>query len=529
MTLPSEFVLSGGTVVDGTGSDGFEADVVVSGGRVRVVPPGSSAGVLSVDVDGLVVAPGFIDTHSHADAESLLGDEQVHASRIVQGVTTEVVGNCGLSAFPVDGAGDLARQFMTIVFGPHVATYPTLDAFATDVESAGLASNIAPLVGHGTLRAVTLGYENRAPTEDELGRMRGALTDALAAGAFGLSSGLCYTPATYAQPAEVQALAAVVADFGGVYATHIRNETDRTVESLMEALDVARATGVDLHISHLKSAGRPQWGTSPAILSLLEQASGDGISVSADVYPYTAASTSLHSLLPPWTAEGGMDVLTASLSDPHWRDRVHDGLRNGVPGWQNLGSAAGWDNVFLATASARPEWEGMSIASLAADGDRPVDTIARVLTENTGKVVVVIEAMQHEDMVAFLTWPDTMVGSDGIPLPGKPHPRLTGTFPRVVGRFREAIGSLESAVHRMTGASASRFHISDRGIIADGKVADLVVFDPTTIADRSTYADPWARPEGVAHVIVAGKAAVWDAEPVNGSLGAVLRRAGRDV
>jgi dihydroorotase/N-acyl-D-amino-acid deacylase len=524
MNLPQEFAFAGGTIIDGTGRKGFAGDVVVTDGRIRLASPGGTKGLTSFDVTGLAISPGFIDTHSHADIANLLGDDKVHEARIVQGVTTEVVGNCGLSPFPVPLlSNDMARQFMSIVFGPDAVTYPDLDAFATDVERAGLPSNIAPLVGHGTLRATAMGYENRAASASELDSMCVALARAMEAGAFGLSTGLCYTPATYAPSEEIEALAAIVAEANGIYSTHIRNETSLTAQSLTEAIAVARVTGVDLHISHLKVAGPNQWHTSSQILSHLDVARESGVRVTADVYPYTAASTALHSLLPPWTAEGGIEVLTANLNDREWRDRVDYDLRNGVPGWQNLGSAAGWNNVSIATSELRPEWEGCSIAALAENRDRPVDTVARVLLANSSKVVVVIEAMDPDDMVAFLSWPHSMVGSDGIPLPGKPHPRLTGTFPRVLGRHADDLGSIEMAVHRMTGASASRFSIPQRGTVTDGSVADLVVFDPQGVRDRGTYSDPWIPPEGIAHVLVGGTAAVWDATVVDTAAGSVLR------
>lgn len=521
-------VFTGGLVIDGTGRDRFLSDLEVVNGTIRLIPAGEGNRVGSVDISGLVIAPGFIDTHSHADVESLLGDDQVHASRITQGVTTEIVGNCGISPFPVvqDRHG-VASQFMNIVFGPQARAFADLEEFDRAVGEAGLASNIAPLVGHGTLRASIMGYENRHASPSELEEMRDALFQAMAEGAFGLSTGLCYTPATYAPPEEVVTLAAVVAEFGGLYATHIRNETDLVRESLEEAIAVSRATGVDLHISHLKAAGRAQWGTSGQILGLLERVREEGVDVTADVYPYTAASTSLHSLLPPWTAEGGMDALYSKLGDPECRARIDRDLNEGVPGWQNLGSAAGWDNVRLATSAKTPEWEGLSIAALASDGERPIDTIARVLRVNKGKVVVVIEAMDHSDMVAFLTWAHAVVGSDGIPLPGKPHPRLTGTFPRVLGRYRDHLGTTEEAVHRMTGASARRFRLHDRGTIADGQIADLVVFDPEAVKDGSTYEDPWLHPDGIRHVLVGGEVAVWDSETRDLSAGALLRRGGR--
>jgi N-acyl-D-amino-acid deacylase len=530
MTLPNEFVVRGGKVVDGTGRPGFAADVVVEDGRLRVAPPESASHKWTVNVDGLVVSPGFVDTHSHADVEPFLDNERVHGARILQGITTEVVGNCGFSPFPVPPDRDeVVAPFLAAVFGPSATPFPDLDTYAQEIERRGLSSNVAPLVGHGTLRASALGYENRPATGAELAWMREALARAVDAGGFGLSTGLCYTPATYAPSSEVESLAAVVAEIGGIYSTHIRNETSLTAEALNEAVHVARATGVPLHISHLKVADPRHWHSSPSLLALLDDARSNGVDVTADLYPYTAASTSLHSLLPPWTAEEGIDRLASNLSDPVWRERVARELENGVPGWQNLGTTAGWQNVTVASSTRRPEWEGRSISDLAEPPDRhPVDTIARVLEINRGKVVVVIEAMDDSDVANFLSWPHTMVGSDGIPLPGKPHPRLTGTFPRVLGRYRERLGSMEETVRRMTGASAGRFRIPDRGVLADGMVADLVVFDEDTIADRGTYTDPWMGPVGIHYVVVGGKAAVWDSEVVDGSTGVMLRRAHRN-
>ena len=524
--MPEEYLIQDALIVDGTGRPPRHGDIWVQNGRIHLDGPGPAHGDHIIGADGWAVAPGFIDTHSHADLEPLLSDPLVHESRITQGVTTEVTGNCGFSPFPIPPEAEAAAsQFLALVFGSSAATFPDLDAYSRRMTKAGLASNIAPLVGHGTLRAAALGYDNRPPSREELATMSRALAGALDAGAFGLSTGLCYTPATYASPAEVAALGAVVAAAGGIYSTHIRNETDQTAASLSEAVDVSRATGVPVHVSHLKVAGRRNWGTASEVLKLLERARSSGIDVTADVYPYTAASTTLHSLLPPWTAEEGIEALSANFRNPSWRQRVARDLERGVPGWQNLGTAAGWDHVTLAASPARPELEGHSIAGLAQPGDSgPVDAIARILDENRGKVVVVIEAMGDDDVTAFLTWEHSVVGSDGIPLPGRPHPRLTGTFPRVLGRYREALGSLEAAVHRMTGASAARFGIPGRGVIADGYVADLVIFDPEAVIDRGTYADPWLRPVGIRDVLVAGKPAVLETEVVDGGAGVVLRR-----
>jgi N-acyl-D-aspartate/D-glutamate deacylase len=441
-------------------------------------------------------------------------------------VTTEVVGNCGFSPFPVAReSADECTSLLGIVMGDGATTFPGFDDYAAAVSEAGPASNVAPLVGHGTLRASVIGNEQRRATERELEQMASALGRAMSVGAFGLSSGLCYPPATYAPPDELRRLADVLRLTGGVYSTHVRNETDLVVDSIDEALDTVRGIDVPLHISHLKVAGRSQWGESEALLRRLDAARDSGVDVTVDVYPYTAASTMLHSLLPPWIADGGVGDLIDRLGDPAVRRRVASDLSTGVPGWQNLGQAAGWDRVVVASAGGRPEWEGRSIVDLATSDDVTVaDTLSRVLTACSGRVVVVIEAMDDEDMVRFLGWRHAVVGSDGLPLPGTPHPRLTGTFPRVLGRYRHLFDGLEDAVHRMSGASAARFGISGRGLVHDGFVADLVVFDAVATTDQSTYRDPWARPSGIRHVLLAGRAVVWEGAVIDGHAGSVLRR-----
>lgn len=521
--------MRGGNVVDGSGRAGFPADVVVDRGVIRLAEPGAGTGEAIVDADGLAVTPGFIDAHSHADLEMFLGPQaaDVHESRLLQGVTTEVTGNCGFSPFPFPPhRTDEAKAFLAFVFGAAARPFANLTEYTEAVSSSSLACNVAPLVGHGTLRVATLGYEDRPATASEMGQMEAALQAALDQGAFGLASGLCYTPATFAGPEEIQALAGRAASAGAIYATHVRNETDGVRDAVDEALTVAEATGVALHISHLKVAGRRNWGSAAELLARLNGARDRGIDVTADVYPYTAASTMLHSLLPPWLIDDGIDTMLERLGDPGVRARVASELVRGITGWQNLGQSAGWDGVTVASAPRHPEWEGRSIVALADASDRgPVDTIARVLLSERGQVVAVIEAMDDDDVRRFLGWDHTVVGSDGIPLPGKPHPRLTGTFPRVLAGYRDVYGSLEEAVHRMTGATASRFGIPRRGVIGDGRVADLVVLDADRVRDTGTFDNPWQRPAGVEHVFLAGGAAVWHGEVVDSNRGAVLRRA----
>ncbi len=523
--LSPTFTLVGGMVVDGTGADPVHRDVAVEHGTLTVLAPGTAPAGDRIDVDGLVVAPGFIDVHSHADLEPMTpeGGDPLHASRVRQGVTTEIIGNCGFSPFPVPAAAaPLVQRFLGVLFGPAADTFENLAAYRAAVESAGLASNVAPLIGHGTLRAATIGMADRPPTPNELIDMEQALRTALEQGAFGLSSGLCYPPATFAAPEELTALAEVATRAGAIYATHIRNETDLVGEALAEAVDTARTVGAKLHISHLKAAGRPNWGSAPGMLEVLDTARESGVDVTADAYPYTAGSTMLHSLLPPWLTNAGLDTMLARLGDPGVRRRVDVELAQGIPGWQNLGSAAGWERVTVASSPRHKEREGSSIAELGSHDETTADTIARLLTDEDGAVLAVIHAMDEEDVRAFLAWPQTMIGSDGIPMPGMPHPRLTGTFPRVLGRYRTE--SLASTVRKMTGEPARRFGIPDRGFVTSGLVADLVILDPESVIDNGTYSDPWRAPSGIVHVFVAGHPAVWDGEPRDTTAGRVLTR-----
>lgn len=523
--LPRAYVISGAEMIDGTGAPRRRAPIVIADGRIASTGGDVPTDLPSLDAEGLVLAPGFIDTHAHADLQPLTArSPEVHFSRILQGVTTEVSGNCGFSPFPVDGDPSETQRLLGLLFGPDAPVFGDLDTYAAEIEAQGAASNLAPLVGHGTLRASVLGMEDRRATKEELDRMGAMLARALGQGAFGLSTGLCYTPSAFADPSEVVELARVVASAGGIYATHVRNETDGIRPALREAIETARATGVTLHISHLKAAGGTNHHTAPDLLAILERAMVEGIDVTADAYPYTAGSTMLHSLLPPRLIDHGIEAMLDRLSDPGVRSQIDRSLVEGVPGWQNLGSAAGWDRVTIASAPRHREREGKTVTDLRQPEDRFVaDTIARILIDEGGSVVAVIEVMVEEDVRAIIAWQHTMIGSDGIPLPGTPHPRLTGTFPRVLSRYRGP--SLEATVARMTGIPAQRFRLTDRGVIRDGAIADLVLFDPAEVSDQSTYADPWAAPTGIHHVLVAGKAAVWAGEAVNGSLGRVLRRA----
>jgi dihydroorotase/N-acyl-D-amino-acid deacylase len=472
-----------------------------------VVGPGAAATADRVlDVSGQVVAPGFIDAHTHSDLTTLngTGDAQAHAA-VLQGVTVELCGNCGNSAFP--------------------EPYPDFPAFAQAHAAVGRANHLASLVGHGTLRAAVVGHEARTATAEEVAGMCQVLDRALATGAAGLSTGLIYTPGTYADTTEVTELAKVAARHGKPYVTHLRDEMSRVEAALDEAVRIARDSGAALHVSHHKTAGKYAWGGTERTLPRLERLRSEGMDVTCDVYPYTAGSTALAAMLPPWAHDGGPAVLLKRLADPDERARMRTAIAEGVPGWENTVGNGGWDRISVAGAARHPALQGQTIADIAAErGADTLDVVAELLLTEDGDVTIISHSMREDDVRRVLCTPFAMIGSDGVPKPGLPHPRWGGTFARVLGLYARELGllSIPEAVRKMTGATAARFGLAGRGVLRDGACADLVVFDPETVADRATFAEPLLPPAGIGLVVVDGVVVVWDGAVTGARPGRVL-------
>ncbi|MFF0445254.1 amidohydrolase family protein [Streptomyces sp. NPDC004609] len=532
-----DLLLRGGTLVDGTGAPRREADIAVAGGRVTVLPPGGRYEAAEVvDATGQIVTPGFIDVHTHSDALAVPRQdgaahaevEELRLAPLLQGVTTEISGNCGTSLFPAlpERLPGLAEHLrVTFGLGP-IRPAEDFDAFAAGQDPALRRTHIASLVGHGTLRAGVMGFEDRPPTADELGAMCALLDRALTRGAAGLSTGLIYPPGGYAGTEEIVALAEVAARHGKPYVTHLRDEMSQVESALEEALEIARRSGAPLQVSHHKTAGRHAWGATLRTLPRLERARAEGVDVLCDVYPYTAGSTVLHALLPPWANEGGVGALLARLRLPEVRDRIRTSIAQGVEGWENTVGNGGWDLIAVAAAPTHPGAEGHRIADLAAAaGADPVDYVCDLLLAEGGEVTIISHSMREDDVRRVLTSPLAMIGSDGVPKPGRPHPRWAGSFARVLGHYGrdEGLLSLESAVHKMTGLPARRFALTGRGTVHDGAHADLVVLDPDAVRDTATFDRPLLAPEGIGTVVVAGRIAVRAGRPTEERAGVVVR------
>lgn len=509
-----DLLVAGGDVVDGTGSPSRPADVGVRDGRLVLLPPGSRTSAAEViDATGLTVTPGFIDVHTHSDL--LAGnDEQREVLRrapLLQGVTTEICGNCGISPFPVPPQrAEPVRELIAATFGPPASAYGSFAEFA-DAQGVARRNHLAALVGHGTLRAAVVGFAQRRATPAEIEEMCDLLDEALAAGAVGLSTGLIYSPGVNAGTDEVIALARVAAAHGKPYVTHLRDEMSQVESALEEAIEIATAAGSALQVSHHKTAGRGAWGATVRTLARLEQARADGLDVTCDVYPYTAGSTALHAMLPPWLIADGVPAMLAAAADPAVRDRIRHDLVAGVPGWENTVGNGGWDLIRVASAPNNADAQGQTIADLAAArGVDPVDYACDLLAAEHGDVTILSHSMHEDDVRRVLASPLTMLCSDGVPKGGRPHPRWAGSFARVLGHYVREVGLLDlaGAVHKMTGMPAARFGLRDRGLLADGYAADLVVLDPQTVADGATYDDPLAPPHGVRCVLVGGRVVV---------------------
>ncbi|MEV5987872.1 D-aminoacylase [Streptomyces sp. NPDC052051] len=502
-----ELLLRGGEIADGTGAPLTAGDIGITEGRIRLLAPGTAATAdRVVDVSGLVVTPGFIDAHTHSDETTLngTGDEQAHAA-VLQGVTVEVCGNCGDSAFP----------------GP----YPDFAAFADAHASVGRANHLASLVGHGTLRAAVVGHAARPATAAELAEMCEVLDRNFTAGAAGLSTGLIYTPGSYADTAEVTALATVAARHRKPYVTHLRDEMSRVEEALAEAVAIAQASGAPLHVSHHKTAGKYGWGGTERTLPWLERLRAEGMDLTCDVYPYTAASTALAAMLPPWAHDGGPERLLERLRDAGERARMRTAVAEGVPGWENTVGNGGWDRISVAGAAHHRELQGRTIADIAEErGADALDVVAELLLAEDGDVTIISHSMREDDVQRVLRTPFAMIGSDGVPKPGLPHPRWAGTFARVLGHYARDLQllSIQEAVRKMTGATAARFNLVGRGVVRDGAHADLVVLDPATVADRATFAEPLLTPVGIHLVLVAGEIVVRDGTVTGARPGRVL-------
>ena len=505
-----DLLITGVDIVDGGGAPLWRGTVGVSGGRIALVCRGGDVEApetaTTIDGRGLTLAPGFIDVHTHSDLAPFTDLWMDSALR--QGVTTVVVGNCGMSAWPTAGLDQMAA-----FFGADSETLPpwtSFDDYLGAIDAARPACNVAALVGFGSLRTQAMGHERRPASPAEVEEMRRLLGEAMQAGALGMSSGLIYVPDMYAATDEVAVVAAAAAPFGGLYASHMRAEGHLVFDAVREAAAIGQQAGVHAHVSHLKLEGRRVWGRAEELLALVDEAG-----VSADQYPYTAWETDLASFLPAWAPVQQLARLT---SDQDTRARLVLAIEQGEPGWESSVADSGWDAVVLEMRD--PALADRDIASVAAErGVAPVDLALELLRDEPG-VTVRGHGMNEDDVRIILSRPDVFVGSDGMavapegPLWGTPlHPRSYGTFPRVLARYARELRllSLEAAVRKMTALPAETFGLADRGLIVEGAVADLVLFDPATVADTAAFGDAHRYPDGIVAVIVGGRIA-WDGE-----------------
>lgn len=525
-----DLVIRGGQIVDGTGNPWFNGDVAIRGDRIAAVGRIEGTADREIDAKGLVVAPGFIDIHSHSDFLLL---EDGHAqSKIRQGVTTEILGE-GNSAGPY--RGKLSAQSRAVRGKDR--EWRTLGGYFDVLDEAGSSVNVASYVGLNNVWQSVMGNSFDRPTPEQIAEMGTLVDEAMREGALGLSSQVMMPPGSLATTEDVIALCRVVAKHGGIYSTHIRNEGTGVFESVKEAIEIGRQAKVPVDIIHLKIADQTFWGRMNEIVELINDARKEGLNVQANVYPYTRGNNNLVSIIPPWAHEGGREKLLARLRDPEQRKRMKHDIENGIEGWYNHYTAVGrdWSRMLV---SANTTFRGLTMDRVMAvrtkgrpDADL-LDELFAILLDEGGSVSTVFAHHTDTDMTYALRQPWCSVGSDGSaysiegPLRrGNPHPRNFGTFPRVLGVYVRELGllSLEDAVRKMTSLNAAKVGLTDRGLLRPGQFADVTVFDPATVIDRATYTEPFQYGAGIEYVIVNGQIVLQQGEHTAAMPGKVLR------
>ncbi len=493
-----DLLINGATVIDGSGATGVVLDVGVEGDRIVEIAPSIRAESAEVlDAEGLVLAPGFIDVHSHDDFHVLIEPEVRH--NILQGITTVIVGNCGFGA-----AGSEAGKVQMKAINEPTADLPDWAGYAgylEEVDETSPALNVAALIGHHTVRRQAMGgIEDRPPTDNEMAAMLASVEEGMEAGAVGMSTGLVYEPGRYASTEEVVDLAKVVGRHGGLYVSHMRDEGAGLLDSVKETLHIGEASESAVEISHHKAVGKANWGQVARSLEMIEEAVVKGRDVTADQYPYTARSTVLFALVQNGTFAPG-DGGAMGKSEP--------------------------SEVLLCSVPGQADFEGRTLQSFVEEFDLPGEEAAKkLLSDYSNEILVAAFGMDEGDVRMVMAHSSTMIGTDGLDRGSKPHPRAWGTYPRVLGKYvrEEGIISLENAIYKMSGFPAKKFKIANRGLVKEGFYADLVIFDPDTVIDNATYENSRVGPDGIPHVIVNGQFAVRDGQHAGSRSGRALRR-----
>jgi len=525
-----DILIRKGWVVDGTGAPRRRADVAIAGGRIVEVAPLERAEAETVlDAQGCVVTPGFVDMHSHTDftlPALPTADSLVH-----QGITTAVIGQCGATPVPLleeTRAEVIATEQSEETPLPY-ERWSSYGSYLDDLRRMGISVNVVPLVGQGMVRAAVMGYSASAPTGAQMARMQAEVAKAMEEGAIGISTGLIYPPGSYATTEELVAVTKPVGERQGFYFSHIRGESEMLLVAIAEAIRIGRETGAAVEISHLKAAGRSNWPKAALALELIDRARAEGLDVSADMYPYLAGSNGLVAVLPEWAQESGKEAVLKRLADPDVRQQMSAAMRS-----EGFFRFVEWNKVLIASSPRRRAYEGRTIADLAAEAGKSAhEWVFDALLETGLQMSIISEYAIEDNLRLQLRHPAVMIGTDSSarategPLSkGLPHPRTYGTFPRVLSRYvrEQQVISLEEAIHKAAGLPAQKLRWTDRGLVRKGYKADLVVFDPLTIADRATYAAPHQYPVGIHHVLVNGQLVIRDGLHTGARLGEVLSR-----
>lgn len=523
-----DILIKNAKVYDGTGGEPFVGDVGVKGDRIAPVMkrPAVYAGEASnvIEAEGLCLSPGFIDTHAHSEF-TLLADPRAEG-KVYQGVTTEINGNCGLSAAPLYGEALAHRESDLQELGID-ERWSTLAEYLRLLEKRKLVINFATLAGHGNLRASVIGYADRKADSTDLEKMKSLLGDSVLEGAIGISTGLIYPPGVYATTEEILELARSQNQL--IYASHLRSEGEELIEAVDEIVKVGKESGIAVHISHVKTGGRDNWHKVDDVISKIEKARSERVRITCDRYPYTAASTDLDAVLPSWTYAGGAEQELERLKDSEMRAQIREQIVS------KHRSRDYWNTVFI--SSVQPglnKWmEGWNLSSLAASMEKePVDFLIDILIIEKLRIGAIFHSMNDANLRRFLSLPYAMVGSDssarstgGPTHTGKPHPRSYGTFPRFIGRYVRdmKLMNMSEAVHKITMLAAKTFGLKDRGVIREGFYSDMVIFDEGFIIDTATFEEPFLTPKGIRYVFVNGKTVVWEGTSSGLAPGRILR------